>query len=38
MTGTKLWRVLDKRETFFWFRVSVSIENWEIKPVKVEVT
>ena len=40
MTGTKLWRVLDKRETFFWFRVSVSIEkkNWKIKPVKVEVT
>ena len=40
MTGTKLWRVLDKGETFFWFRASVSIEkkNWKIKPVKVEVT
>ena len=27
MTGTKFWRVLDKRETFFWFRVSISIEK-----------
>ena len=27
MTGTKLWRLLDKGETFFWFRASVSIEK-----------
>ena len=30
MTRTKLWRVLDRRETFFWFRVSVSIERYEL--------
>ena len=27
MTGTKLWGLLDKGETFFWFRASVSIKK-----------
>ena len=30
ITRTKLWRVLDRRETFFWFRVSVSIEKVQV--------
>ena len=39
MTGTKLWRVLDKRETFFSSELVFSLKkNWKIKPVKVEVT
>ena len=39
MTGTKLWRVLDKGETFFGSELVFPLKkNWKIKPVKVEVT